>query len=534
MNWRAIYITSIVARFYFATTNSYIHPDEHFQSLQVVSAKFLNYNCPSPWEFNLDLPARSFGPLYVFYGPILILLKFFGHPSPLVLWYIFRLNLTVINWLITDYVLYKLLPIKPERLKAIFFASTSYITLVYQLHLFSNSFETSILLLSILIINNLRDSIENQKQNQDKINNSYLFALGLLIGLGIFNRITFLVFILIPSFFIFKYVLKNWQSLFYIGFGFLSISVCFILIDTYTFIGDFNHGWVLTPLNSLIYNSSIDNLSNHGLHSWYTHLLINLPMMFGPGLLFLFGYDFKNKYYKTLPFLTFLSGTLILSIIPHQELRFLMPLVPMAVSCFDLTRFETDINTTDKKVEEKDGNNLRNDGNTRKLSARIVNILINLWLAFNILMSVLMGVFHQGGVIPALDFIHQNSLGGIHIWWRTYSPPTWMLADDLNSFEYLTINNESELYEISNIKQNLVIDTMGLNKNEFSKLLQLVSALKKPIYIITPSASFNLELKNSEFEFESIYHYKYHLDMDHLDFSNFESLRPGLDIYRLL
>jgi phosphatidylinositol glycan class Z len=39
---------------------------------------------------------------------------------------------------------------------------------------------------------------------------------------------------------------------------------------------------VITPLNNLLYNLNVDNLAQHGIHPRYTHLIINLPMLYGP------------------------------------------------------------------------------------------------------------------------------------------------------------------------------------------------------------------------------------------------------------
>ena len=39
-----------------------------------------------------------------------------------------------------------------------------------------------------------------------------------------------------------------------------------------------------TPANSFKYNSDPANLAQHGLHPWYTHLLVNMPMLFGPAV----------------------------------------------------------------------------------------------------------------------------------------------------------------------------------------------------------------------------------------------------------
>ena len=47
-------------------------------------------------------------------------------------------------------------------------------------------------------------------------------------------------------------------------------------------------------------------------------------------------------------------------------------------------------------------------------------------------MGILMGIYHQGGVIPTQSWLgHQKPLSPHHmpevIWWRTYSPPIWLL-----------------------------------------------------------------------------------------------------------
>lgn len=38
--------------------------------------------------------------------------------------------------------------------------------------------------------------------------------------------------------------------------------------------------WVVTPLNFLRYNMDRRNLSQHGLHPWWLHLVLNVPLLF--------------------------------------------------------------------------------------------------------------------------------------------------------------------------------------------------------------------------------------------------------------
>ncbi|CAI5756372.1 unnamed protein product [Candida verbasci] len=435
MNWRYIYLFSILLRIYFCLSNSYIHPDEHFQSLEVLSNYILGYDTNIPWEYKYP-PSRSLTMLYLIYGPILNFGKFWGL-DPLQIWYICRIYLCLVSWVVCDFLLYWLLPIKHERVKAIFFNSTSYVTLVYQSHLFSNSIETILLLGGIYLI----DEIRQEPKKKWKC-----ILLGFVISIGVFNRITFPAFLILPGYFIIKQV-------FYIFFGFIVPTGLFILSDTLLYKKD----WVVAPLRNLIYNTNVENLSNHGLHPYYNHLLVNLPQLIGPGIIFLF----SKRYIKTTPMLSIISGILFLSFIPHQELRFLIPLVPLMCACFD--------------IKEK---------------------FINLWYLFNLTMAVIMGIFHQGGVIPAINFLRGKDC--VQVWWNTYTPPTWLLGSK---------SNED------------IIDLMGTNNPDFSSITS-----NKPIYLITPIASYQKLNKT----FPCIWNYTYHIDFDHL------STVLGLGIYEII
>jgi phosphatidylinositol glycan class Z len=90
---------------------------------------------------------------------------------------------------------------------------------------------------------------------------------------------------------------------------------------------DMNHygRWVFPPLNNAIYNSKIENLQLHGLHPWYTQILIGMPLLFAPLL-----FSLKPRISTTQDLIclaTILSGLVVLSIVPHQEPRFLLPLL---------------------------------------------------------------------------------------------------------------------------------------------------------------------------------------------------------------
>lgn len=432
--------------------------------------------------------------MYFIYGPLLYFIKFFKlNLTALQIWYIARLQISILSWIITDFCLYWMLPSKPERIKAIFFTLTSYITLVYQNHLISNSIETLLLLVTILLIDDLRYVQESKDQDVQNLNkNKNLFYTGVLISLGIFNRITFPAFLILPGWFVMKYALKHYVSGLYLVMGFFSTTALLILVDTILF-GNINNvvaepfnisSYIIAPLNNLLYNAKYENLAQHGIHPYYTHILVNMPQILGPGLIFFV----SKSYTKTTPFLTVISGLLFLSVIPHQELRFLIPLLPLACCSFDFTL---------KWVQPW---------------------MLYTWYIFNILMSILMGKLHQGGVVPVLDHIKLEA--SVQVWWRTYTPPSWILGS--NSTETTHLGEK-----LNDNKFISIVDCMGADSKEVQQILQTIST-NKPVYLITPIASFK---HFDESRFSPVWNYTFHLDLDHLDFAD---IQPGLGVYQLL
>lgn len=79
--------------------------------------------------------------------------------------------------------------------------------------------------------------------------------------------------------------------------------------------------WVVTPLNAFLYNMDSANLALHGLHPRYLHALVNLPMLLGPVLVL-----------RLRPSARWLVPLALLSLAPHQEPRFLLPLVAPAIA----------------------------------------------------------------------------------------------------------------------------------------------------------------------------------------------------------
>lgn len=522
ISWRHYYLGSIGLRFVLALCNSYIHPDEHFQSLEVLASRVFGFSTSEPWEFTSTAPARSYAPLLLTYYPTMKVAQFLDL-LPIQTWYLVRLLLMLVSWMVIDWCIYKMLPTKQERIKTIFFVLTSYVTLVYQSHTFSNSVETVLVVLTVYMLNELRFLLRVDKKQYSSMDIAYLgLGIGVCFAFGVFNRVTFPVFFVFPAYF---YMICAWKWKFLpivSALAFAVTAAVFVVVDTVIFTpqslaslfeSPFNFAqYVVAPLNNLIYNSDASNLAKHGLHPYYTHVLVNVPQLLGPGLLFLV-YGFKNIYWLTTPFLAGVSGLFFLSIVPHQELRFLIPVVPLFCCCFDVTSFL---------------------GGSEK-APKLFPWVMNSWLLFNAALALLMGVVHQGGVVPALDHFHDikvcESIDPVAIiWWRTYSPPTWMLGDKSNTTQFITVNDEISEFVLDPSKQHVVFDTMGSERSNLEKVFEAVHG--EDTYLVAPIASFNQHFNASLFNLT--WSYGYHLDMDHLDFSDTASLQPGLGIYKLL
>ncbi len=119
-----------------------------------------------------------------------------------------------------------------------------------------------------------------------------------------------------------------------------------------------------------------------------------------------------------------------------------------------------------------------------------------------------MGVYHQGGVVPTQAWLGQQkelaaSMGEV-IWWRTYSPPVWLLD-----------HNPIQTTDLMGTPFALMQHRVDL------ALAEEQGTGKTAVGLVAPFSS--LELEDSSWEeramvFEEIYRYGRHLNLDDLDF----------------
>lgn len=317
-----------------------------------------------------------------------------------------------------DYLLYRIatkLQLQDPARVVLCFAS-SWPTLVFLTRTFSNTFETFVLALCFAVLL-LCDRYK--RVGFGGVFHLQTLLLGVLLAVGFFTRFTFVFFFfplgleLVRSHdalltesaskkdsdrhaSVFKRVMA---ALFVALQGLLAFTACslvFIVMDTVYFrpemASDYQQWLVLdrqtllkkvvvAPLNNLMYNLHYENLELHGVHARVTHFAVNMPMLFGP-LFFRFlinvvtgnasnGNAHMPRHRQVFAVASVLFPLACISMAPHQEPRFLLPLlIPLQIF------FASEL-----------------------LKRRI---LMAIWIAFNLALTVFFGVLHQGGVVPML------------------------------------------------------------------------------------------------------------------------------------
>ncbi|EPY54072.1 alpha-1,2-mannosyltransferase [Schizosaccharomyces cryophilus OY26] len=397
-----IYAFLLCFRLWISQSNSYIHPDEQLQSLQIIAGKFLGWKVELPWEFTSERPIRSIFPLYIMLLPAFYTAKVTCHDfcKPDTIFLLARF--TMFLWsLVIDFSICRIVP-PAKKWKSLILYSSSFLASSFQTHTITNSMETVFTFLAIMFLSKLAVSSVNNR-------NSYWLSVAASISttIGMFTRITFLAFVLVPYFYYGIQWLKinrtNKLSVF--NHVLLMIFSCALvsslcLYEDYKFYGKFT----VTPFNNIMYNSRFENLALHGIHSKTQHLFVNVPLLCGPLLLVfpLWNLRKAHAWFWIFP-------VLVLSIFPHQEARFLLPAGSLYVV----------------------------------FAAQYINsrFLLLLFIIYSTIMSVFYGIMHQNGVVPSVvelssllrdnGILNQTSISHrptTIYYWRTYTAPTWMLA----------------------------------------------------------------------------------------------------------
>lgn len=504
MSWSPLQLTALAISGFIALQCSYVHPDEHFQSLEVLAVRYLGVNGSLPWEFEQSNAARSFVPLLFNHGPLyFIILNNFKVRDSMTILGLVRLQNFLIYIALCQLVFKRLSETRGVDVKRTnFFIATSYLTCSFQSHSFSNSLETILLLLVLALYNEL--ILDETKRKVPACQASMI--LGFLIMLGVFNRITFPAFILLPSLAVFWYYYRS-HKFHLVLLTFVSLICCLIFVEIDTVLYQSSE-WVIPPLNNLLYNFDESNLQLHGLHPRYNHMLLNLPQIMGPAFLFLNPRS-MTSFTRNLPLLSVLSGLLLLSAFKHQELRFLIPLAPQLFSCFD-----------DQTIFK---------------SIRSVHVK-RLWLIFNLFLAIVMGIYHQGGILRVISYFQRDdSPLGVHIWWKTYSPPTWMYMNDELTTSTTLIKKNIESIDLLPFEatKNHIVDLKGCDVELLNTTLHQFLRNGANVNLIAPNSVKSRLETLSQFLLVPAREEKAHLDLDHLDFGDLSTFAPGITVYNV-
>ncbi|KAL8643273.1 MAG: hypothetical protein Q9228_000168 [Teloschistes exilis] len=131
------------------------------------------------------------------------------------------------------------------------------------------------------------------------------------------------------------------------------------------------------------------------------------------------------------------------------------------------------------------------------------------WIVFNAVLGVLMGIYHQGGVVPAQLWVgQQQQARGIGVtdvfWWRTYSPPMWLLGG----------------------QEVVTVDLMGMDASEMRQRLTLAMGDcgqqgTRSVGLVAPTSSVELDVwmeeTRQDLQVELLWMTKRHLNLDDLD-----------------
>ena len=362
------------------------------------------------------------------------------------------------------------------------------------------------------ILNNISPGVPKQ------IITLYTVAIALSLVVGIFNRPTFPIFALVPCILfmfcdrhqygsfgrwlhicVFKvFKLSAWVSVssiiiilcdsFY--YGSISTDDFDHLLENFYYIQNIAKKVTIAPWNFVKYNTNPDNLAEHGLHPYYQHFLVNTPLLFGILAVFpmftlvnvirdLLSKRHLRQNQKSASrkahgtqFLisTYLVPIMLLSFFPHQEPRFLIPLLCPIALLYGHHLFDIHFKW----------------------------YIALFWVIFNIfLCGLFYGALHQGGLIPSIyevrDRILREPYANYHvIFSHTYMPPRhlFQIPDPKSSEDdkfFLRDNNKFKHPQVE------IHDLKGSPVSVVHQRISWIMHDKKPlesirIFVVAPSS----------------------------------------------
>lgn len=361
---------------------------------------------------------------------------------------------------------------------------------------------------------------------------------------GFFSRFTFAAFAF-PigiAYLHLLYVKRSPSRALLAALGFAAVAFAHIAYDTIYYArrrdGHVVQAWsdiVIAPLNAALYNSKSSNLAEHGLHPRWLHGLVNGPMMLGLGPYMMVWSKasevFKAAYtpkkvrgrsskdaeerQRSSRLLNICVATVVFSIValstqPHQEPRFLLPLIAPAcmIAAFGSSKMSTG------------------------WSRRARQVVIVATVMQHVALVLLFGMAHQAGTIPAIVNLERTLCGSSSasrtnsiseapkdagaalspnvelFFWRSFMPPRHLIVP-------------SPLFATCAGRNVSVHDIGSLPAAELAQIFRSPSAASRDTdhFLFAPAwaaADPHLLGDNSSLTFARWFRHSPHVDMDHL------------------
>ncbi|KAA0197291.1 hypothetical protein HAZT_HAZT002205 [Hyalella azteca] len=470
---------------------------------------------------------RSLNPYTVYYFDWTLL-------TPQMLLLTPRLLMTFLSF-IADWCIYRIARmcyVRPWQCMEVF--ASSYVMLVYGTRTLSNTFElilTCVVLwrVSVSIVESTKvirretlidDMYQSAEEMKHKVRLVRLrsslppynyvdsFILSVVVTYGVFVRPTFLVYSFIPmAYWLQRGIVTKELGFKYFNLRILSLLPGIILTFLICVLADSFYyesltakelvfgnvtasSFIVTPLNFYAYNAKTENVVSHGEHPHFLHMLVNLPLLHGV-LAFVGLYHMslfvsrvfgtgsiarKPKVYSlaTMLMLSFIVPVMILSAVPHQEARFLLPTLPPLV------------------LLHSDKVSLHNFFKLRFSK----HFLFLMWHSWNIFCVVFFGFLHQGGVTNAVIGVHEyiqskphNFDKPIHVYFsHMYTPPTFLL---MRKIEVVASTSEGRKFRVPRTIYSHHLSG-STNSSQLSSLLHAQLLNSTHVYNSMPDAGDNM------------------------------------------
>ncbi|XP_020717469.1 GPI mannosyltransferase 4 isoform X2 [Ceratitis capitata] len=450
----------------FIPQKGYIHPDEFFQSVEVMTGDHFQLEHVRTWEFNNTMPVRSitiqflllripwsFFEFFALYMRQYFAIELLRSYTYLVFPRLIMCALSFVN----DWSLYRicrLFSLNYEiRLLAL---SSSWVMLIFGTRTFSNTIELALcsLMLSLvaecMIKTNtviykkemLEERYDNAKSISERVkmwrlckslpahNYTHTLLVASISVAGVFNRPTFLVY---GAPMVFHWLLRGMgtKTITFRDFNLRILLFCisalpalvfFIVCDSFYYKyltgGELQmlqlsiNNFVSTPWNFIKYNLDSKNTAEHGIHPKYVHLLVNMPLLFNVlGIVAIVSFGrllirFFRADYQSLPraqsIISLMTSAIFvpfffLSLINHQEARFLLPIL-LPIVLMHAPKLHHGLCPTYPFKEEHPL--MRKIYSTVLCTQVSAKPLLKTWYMCNIGLVIFFGFIHQAGVVP--------------------------------------------------------------------------------------------------------------------------------------